>query len=53
MGPVFWGCLLLWSLCMTPTQATYAGIKARVTQRALDFGEWVSQKPGCGPQGGS
>uniref|UniRef100_H0VR37 Bactericidal permeability-increasing protein n=1 Tax=Cavia porcellus TaxID=10141 RepID=H0VR37_CAVPO len=38
MGPVFWGCLLLWSLCMTPTQATYAGIKARVTQRALDFG---------------
>ncbi|KAM6153252.1 BPI fold-containing family C protein [Erethizon dorsatum] len=38
MGPVLWGCLLLWSLRIAPTQAAYAGIKARVTQRALDYG---------------
>ncbi|XP_023573134.1 BPI fold-containing family C protein [Octodon degus] len=38
MRPVLWGCLLVWSLWGAPAQAAYAGIKARVTQRALDFG---------------
>ncbi|KFO27610.1 BPI fold-containing family C protein isoform X2 [Fukomys damarensis] len=38
MGPVLCGCLLLWTLHVPATQAAHPGIKARVTQRALDYG---------------
>ncbi|XP_005415276.1 PREDICTED: BPI fold-containing family C protein-like [Chinchilla lanigera] len=38
MGLVLQGCLLLWSLRGALTQAAHAGITARVTQRALDYG---------------
>ncbi|XP_021114006.1 BPI fold-containing family C protein isoform X2 [Heterocephalus glaber] len=38
MGPALWGCLLLWRFLISATQAAYPGIKARVTQRALDYG---------------
>ncbi|MBZ3871156.1 tRNA-splicing ligase RtcB-like protein [Sciurus carolinensis] len=34
---VAWGCFLLWNLYVSPSQTTYPGIKARVTQRALDY----------------
>ncbi|KAG3291077.1 BPI fold containing family C [Ictidomys tridecemlineatus] len=35
--PVLWGCFLLWSLYISSSQTMYPGIKARVTQRALDY----------------
>uniref|UniRef100_A0A8D2D587 Bactericidal permeability-increasing protein n=1 Tax=Sciurus vulgaris TaxID=55149 RepID=A0A8D2D587_SCIVU len=34
---VIWGCFLLWNLYISSSQTTYPGIKARVTQRALDY----------------
>ncbi|XP_058529846.1 BPI fold-containing family C protein [Ochotona princeps] len=37
-APVIWGCFLLWNFCSSSSQAIYPGIKARVTQRALDYG---------------
>ncbi|EHH20174.1 hypothetical protein EGK_02973 [Macaca mulatta] len=36
--PVLWGCFLLWHLCLSSSQTIYPGIKARITQRALDYG---------------
>uniref|UniRef100_A0A8C9HJ04 Bactericidal permeability-increasing protein n=1 Tax=Piliocolobus tephrosceles TaxID=591936 RepID=A0A8C9HJ04_9PRIM len=36
--PVLWGCFLLWNLCLSSSQTIYPGIKARITQRALDYG---------------
>ncbi|XP_062932263.1 BPI fold-containing family C protein [Cynocephalus volans] len=36
--PVFWGCFLLCNLYISSSQTIYPGIKARVTQRALDYG---------------
>ncbi|XP_006897593.1 PREDICTED: BPI fold-containing family C protein [Elephantulus edwardii] len=38
MVRVFWGCFLLWNLNIASSQAIYPGIKARITQRALDYG---------------
>lgn len=38
-APVIWGCFLLWNFCSSSSQTIYPGIKARVTQRALDYGE--------------
>nr|KAF6451777.1 BPI fold containing family C [Molossus molossus] len=38
MVQVLWGCFLLWNLYISSTQTTYPGIKARATQRALDYG---------------
>ncbi|XP_007946418.2 BPI fold-containing family C protein [Orycteropus afer afer] len=38
MVQVLWGCFLLWNLNMASSQTIYPGIKARVTQRALDYG---------------
>lgn len=37
--PVLWACFLLWNLYISSSQAVYPGIKARITQRALDYGE--------------
>lgn len=37
--PVIWGCFFLWNLYSSSSQTIYPGIKARVTQRALDYGE--------------
>ncbi|XP_045021320.1 BPI fold-containing family C protein isoform X2 [Bubalus bubalis] len=34
---VLWGCFLLWNLYISSAQAIYPGIKARATQRALDY----------------
>ncbi|XP_032122804.1 BPI fold-containing family C protein isoform X2 [Cebus imitator] len=36
--PVLWGCFLLWNLYISSSQTIYPGIKARITQRALDYG---------------
>nr|XP_020766386.1 BPI fold-containing family C protein [Odocoileus virginianus texanus] len=36
---VLWGCFILWNLYISSAQAIYPGIKARATQRALDYGE--------------
>ncbi|XP_062058939.1 BPI fold-containing family C protein [Lepus europaeus] len=36
--PVIWGCFFLWNLYSSSSQTIYPGIKARVTQRALDYG---------------
>ncbi|XP_045408972.1 BPI fold-containing family C protein [Lemur catta] len=36
--PVLWGCFFLWNLSISSSQTTYPGIKARATQRALDYG---------------
>lgn len=36
---VLWGYFFLWSLHISSAQTIYPGIKARVTQRALDYGE--------------
>ncbi|KAM9228863.1 BPI fold-containing family C protein [Dugong dugon] len=35
---VLWGCFLLWNLNIASSQTVYPGIKARITQRALDYG---------------
>ncbi|XP_075863174.1 BPI fold-containing family C protein [Microcebus murinus] len=35
--PVLWGCFFLWNLGISSSQTTYPGIKARATQRALDY----------------
>jgi hypothetical protein len=37
--PVLWACFLLWSLYIASSQTVYPGITARITQRALDYGE--------------
>ncbi|XP_016078968.1 PREDICTED: BPI fold-containing family C protein [Miniopterus natalensis] len=37
MVQVFWGCFLLWNFYISSAQTTYPGIKARATQRALDY----------------
>lgn len=37
--PVLWACFLLWNLFVSSSQAANPGIKARITQRALDYGE--------------
>lgn len=37
--PVLGACFLLWSLYIASSQTVYPGIKARITQRALDYGE--------------
>uniref|UniRef100_A0A8C5K157 Bactericidal permeability-increasing protein n=1 Tax=Jaculus jaculus TaxID=51337 RepID=A0A8C5K157_JACJA len=44
MAPVLWGCFLLWNLHILSSQTVYPGIKARVTQRALDYGVQVGMK---------
>ncbi|XP_078195299.1 BPI fold-containing family C protein isoform X2 [Callithrix jacchus] len=36
--PVLWGCFLLWNLYISSSYTIYPGIKARITQRALDYG---------------
>nr|ACE77708.1 bactericidal/permeability-increasing protein-like 2 precursor (predicted) [Sorex araneus] len=36
--PVLWGCFLLWNVYASSSEAAYPGIKARITQRALDYG---------------
>lgn len=36
---VLWGCFLLWNLHIASSQTIHPGIKARATQRALDYGE--------------
>ncbi|KAM6214142.1 BPI fold-containing family C protein [Rhynchocyon petersi] len=38
MIQVVWGCFLLWNLNVASSQTIYPGIKARITQRALDYG---------------
>ncbi|XP_003405365.1 BPI fold-containing family C protein [Loxodonta africana] len=38
MVQVLWGCFLLWNLNIAPSQTIYPGIKARITQRTLDYG---------------
>ncbi|XP_033283429.1 BPI fold-containing family C protein isoform X4 [Orcinus orca] len=38
MVQVLWGCFLLWNLYISSAQTIYPGIKARATQRALDYG---------------
>ncbi|XP_077024759.1 BPI fold-containing family C protein [Tamandua tetradactyla] len=35
---VLWGCFLLWNLYSSSSQTIYPGIKARATQRLLDYG---------------
>ncbi|XP_037703276.1 BPI fold-containing family C protein [Choloepus didactylus] len=35
---VLWGCFFLWSLHISSSQTIYPGIKARATQRLLDYG---------------
>ncbi|XP_004418131.1 PREDICTED: BPI fold-containing family C protein [Ceratotherium simum simum] len=35
---VVWGCFFLWNLYISSPQTIYPGIKARATQRALDYG---------------
>ncbi|XP_060050347.1 BPI fold-containing family C protein [Erinaceus europaeus] len=35
---VIWGCILLWNFYTSTSQTIYPGIKARATQRALDYG---------------
>ncbi|XP_019498130.1 PREDICTED: BPI fold-containing family C protein [Hipposideros armiger] len=35
---ILWGCFLLWNLHISSAQTIYPGIKARATQRALDYG---------------
>uniref|UniRef100_A0A8C4MJ53 Bactericidal permeability-increasing protein n=1 Tax=Equus asinus TaxID=9793 RepID=A0A8C4MJ53_EQUAS len=35
---VLWGCFLLWNLHIASSQTIHPGIKARATQRALDYG---------------
>lgn len=37
--PVLWAFVLLWNLYISSSQTVYPGIKARITQRALDYGE--------------
>ncbi|XP_036758735.2 BPI fold-containing family C protein isoform X1 [Manis pentadactyla] len=44
MAQVLWGCFFLWTLCRSSTQTIYPGIKARVTQRALDYGIQVGME---------
>ena len=39
MDQVLWGCFLLWNVYISSAQTIYPGIKARATQRALDYGE--------------
>ncbi|XP_063479716.1 BPI fold-containing family C protein isoform X4 [Symphalangus syndactylus] len=41
---VLWGCFLLWSLYVSSSQTIYPGIKARITQRALDYGVQAGMK---------
>ncbi|XP_036923808.1 BPI fold-containing family C protein [Sturnira hondurensis] len=38
MPLVLWGCFLLWNVYFSSAQTTYPGIKARATQRALNYG---------------
>ncbi|KAL1775254.1 BPI fold-containing family C protein [Sigmodon hispidus] len=42
--PVLWACFLLWNLCISSSETVYPGIKARITQRALDYGVQVGMK---------
>ncbi|XP_069870481.1 BPI fold-containing family C protein [Dipodomys merriami] len=42
--PVLWGCFLLWNLYISSSHAVYPGIKARITQQALDYGVEVGMK---------
>ncbi|XP_075408814.1 BPI fold-containing family C protein [Tenrec ecaudatus] len=35
---LLWGCFFLWNLSIASSQTIYPGIKARITQRALDYG---------------
>ncbi|KAG8514044.1 BPI fold-containing family C protein [Galemys pyrenaicus] len=35
---VLWGCFFLWNLYISTSETVYPGIKARATQRALDYG---------------
>ncbi|XP_024208477.2 BPI fold-containing family C protein isoform X2 [Pan troglodytes] len=42
--PVLWGCFLLWNLYVSSSQTIYPGIKARITQRALDYGVQAGMK---------
>ncbi|XP_047642401.1 BPI fold-containing family C protein isoform X2 [Phacochoerus africanus] len=44
MARVLWGCLLLWNLHISPAYSMYPGIKARATQRALDYGVQVGME---------
>nr|XP_020038967.1 BPI fold-containing family C protein [Castor canadensis] len=41
---VFWGCFLLWNLHISSSRTIYPGIKARITQQALDYGVQVGMK---------
>uniref|UniRef100_A0A8C6RE57 Bactericidal permeability-increasing protein n=1 Tax=Nannospalax galili TaxID=1026970 RepID=A0A8C6RE57_NANGA len=43
-APILWGCFLLWNLYASSSQTDYPGIKARITQRALDYGVEVGVK---------
>ncbi|XP_014391466.1 PREDICTED: BPI fold-containing family C protein [Myotis brandtii] len=38
MVQVLWGCFLLWNVYISSAWTTHPGIKARATQRALDYG---------------
>ncbi|XP_023613000.1 BPI fold-containing family C protein isoform X2 [Myotis lucifugus] len=38
MVRVLWGCFLLWNVYISSAWTTHPGIKARATQRALDYG---------------
>uniref|UniRef100_A0A8C8W699 Bactericidal permeability-increasing protein n=1 Tax=Peromyscus maniculatus bairdii TaxID=230844 RepID=A0A8C8W699_PERMB len=42
--PVLWAFVLLWNLYISSSQTVYPGIKARITQRALDYGVQVGTK---------
>nr|XP_048274758.1 BPI fold-containing family C protein [Myodes glareolus] len=42
--PVLWACFLLWNLFVSSFQTANPGIKARITQRALDYGVQVGMK---------
>ncbi|KAH0500983.1 BPI fold-containing family C protein [Microtus ochrogaster] len=42
--PVLWACFLLWNLFVSSSQTANPGIKARITQRALDYGVQVGMK---------
>ncbi|XP_063560903.1 BPI fold-containing family C protein isoform X2 [Gorilla gorilla gorilla] len=42
--PVLWGCFLLWNFYVSSSQTIYPGIKARITQRALDYGVQAGMK---------
>ncbi|XP_057598292.1 BPI fold-containing family C protein isoform X1 [Hippopotamus amphibius kiboko] len=44
MVQVLWGCFLLWNLYIASAQTIYPGIKARITQRALDYGVQVGME---------